>query len=270
MSWKWAAFLPHPPIIVPEIGRGKEDVARATIDGYETVVSRIAKSGSVDAVLILSPHQPYFPMNLMLNTASRYHGSFAAYGAPDVDFELEGARGELESLSAFIKSEAIPAAYGAADDLSSDQGSMVPLYFLGNELGGVPPAIFANPIGLPPDAAVELGLALAEFDDGREWGLIASGDLSHRLKHDGPNGYSPCGMIFDNAVVDSLRANDPSRLLALDGSVVEGAGECGAKSALVMLGLVLESSQGDPDAIDVVSYEGPFGVGYCTAVWVSE
>jgi len=42
---------------------------------------------------------------------------------------------------------------------------------------------------------------------------------------------------------------------------IESAGECGLRSALAFLGM----AEGEP--IRLFTYEGPFGVGYCTALW---
>jgi aromatic ring-opening dioxygenase LigB subunit len=143
---------------------------------------------------------------------------------------------------------------------------MVPLYFLKRAYGGLPPVVLASPIGLDAASAHELGQALAKFDDGCSWGLIASGDLSHRLKPGAPAGFSPNGERFDMAVVESVRKCDASAILSLPEGVVEDAGECGMRSALAMVGLV----SGLGGKIDVLSYEGPFGVGYCNALWVKE
>jgi aromatic ring-opening dioxygenase LigB subunit len=143
---------------------------------------------------------------------------------------------------------------------------MVPLYFLKKAYADLPPVLLASPIGLDAESSHELGKTLAAFDEGRSWGLLASGDLSHRLKPGAPAGFSPNGERFDMAVVESVRNCSAQAILSLSKSVVSDAGECGMRSVLSMLGLV--SSVGGK--IDLLSYEGPFGVGYCNALWVKE
>jgi aromatic ring-opening dioxygenase LigB subunit len=71
------------------------------------------------------------------------------------------------------------------------------------------------------------------------------------------------GEKFDKAVVESLEKSDPSPLMDMTLHAIEDAGECGMRSALAMLGLVSRFE----GAIDVLSYEGPYGVGYCNALW---
>jgi aromatic ring-opening dioxygenase LigB subunit len=148
-------------------------------------------------------------------------------------------------------------------DLSRDQGSSVPLHFFRKCYGDLPETILSSPIGLDRAMSVKLGEALASFDDGKKWGLLASGDLSHRLKPGAPAGFNPMGQKFDNAVVDALKTTDPGPILNLSPDSIEDAGECGMRSALAMLGFVPKLG----GRIEVLSYEGPFGVGYCNAVW---
>jgi len=96
----------------------------------------------------------------------------------------------------------------------------------------------------------------------RRIGLIASGDLSHYLKEDGPYGFHPDGPKFDKTLIDSLKKKDIKTILKLDEMFPE-AGECGLRSICFMLG-ILETS-GINYQPEVLSYEGPFGVGYLVA-----
>jgi hypothetical protein len=41
MSWSWAALTPHPPIIVPEVGGGRETDASATVAGIDELAKRL-------------------------------------------------------------------------------------------------------------------------------------------------------------------------------------------------------------------------------------
>jgi aromatic ring-opening dioxygenase LigB subunit len=219
--------------------------------------------GRPDRILLMSPHQPYSPGCLAINRARTVRGSFAAFGAPSVVFDLRTPQDSVDSLSKFLSVAGASVSAGESRDLTRDQGSMVPMYFLEDAYDGLPPIVLASPIGLSPSDAFGLGRALAGFDDGHSWGLLASGDLSHRLKPGAPAGFSPNGERFDGAIVESLKGCDASIILNLSDDVVCDAGECGMRSVLAMLGLVSELG----GKIDVLSYEGPFGVGYCNAIW---
>ena len=270
MPWVWAALMPHPPILVPEVGRGRENEARETLKGLELLAESL-RDRRPDALLVLSPHQPYAPGALFLNSAGRAAGPLAPFGAPSVTIGI-ACPGELRRAAADrLSALGTRIREGSRPDLTSDQGTLVPLYFLRRAWGrdgenppeSLPPALLASPIGLTPGEALSLGERLALLDDGLRWGLVASGDLSHRLTPDAPAGYSPEGRVFDAAVLEALRSADAGPLLSLSPETLEAAGECGLRSIMTMLGLA-GAVRG---AIRVFSYEGPFGVGYCSALW---
>lgn len=264
MSWDWAALMPHPPIIVPEVGRGRERKAAVTLSGVERLTGRLKRTARPDCLLFLSPHQPYSPGALFVNDAPRLTGSLAPFGARSVVFDVNTPVDALEELLSHFKSAGIPVRTGESVDLTEDQGSLVPLYYLNKIWGDLPPVIFASPTGLDPGVALRLGGTLAGMASAGRWSLLASGDLSHRLRVGSPAGYSPAGAEFDEAVVRALETGDPSILTTMPPAKIEDAGECGLRSVMVFLGLC--KALGAP--IEVLSYEGPFGVGYCNALWV--
>jgi AmmeMemoRadiSam system protein A len=87
--------------------------------------------------------------------------------------------------------------------------------------------------------------------------IIASGDLSHRLSDDGPYPYSPKGKVFDDNLITLLQKGDTYGIFTLDRNVTEEAGECGLRSLYILLGALNSEFSGE-----LLSYEGPFGVGY--------
>lgn len=270
MPWVWAALMPHPPILVPEVGLGRENEARETRKGLELLVESL-RDRKPDVLLVLSPHQPYAPGALFLNSAGRAAGTLAPFGAPSVTIGLACPRELRRAVAERLSALGTRIREGNHPDLTSDQGTLVPLYFLRrawgwdeeNLSGNLPPTLLASPIGLTPGEALFLGERLALLDDGLRWGLVASGDLSHRLTPDAPAGYSPEGRIFDAAVLEALKSADAGPLLSLSPETLEAAGECGLRSVMTMLGLAGAVC----GAIRVFSYEGPFGVGYCSALW---
>ncbi|MDR1471137.1 MAG: hypothetical protein LBS75_01315 [Synergistaceae bacterium] len=265
MSWIWGTLMPHPPIIVPDVGRGREREAAVTLDGLNELMKRLKGLAMPDRILLLSPHQSYALGAYAVNRSAMIRGSLLPFGAPSITFDVRTPLTDVDSLTNFLMSADVPVSLVESHDLTHDQGSLVPLYFIEGCYESLPGVILSNPIGLDRAAAFNLGRALAHFDDGKRWALLASGDLSHRLKPSAPAGYSPAGEKLDRTVIDSLSRGDPLTLLEMPIKAVEDAGECGLRSVLTLLGLV--SVLKGP--IDVLSYEGPFGVGYCNALWAN-
>ena len=268
MSWSWAALMPHPPILVPEVGQGREREAAVTLDGLERLDEKIS-GARPDLLLLLSPHQSYAMGAFFINQAQALTGSLASFGAGSIAFDLQVPQERLQKLAEHLAAKGALVRLGEAPDMTRDQGTLVPLYFLRKawdslDPAGLPPVVVASPIGLDTAAAFRLGEALASFEDGLNWALLASGDLSHRLIPGAPAGYSPVGKKFDEAIVEALSLADPQPLFDLSHSELEEAGECGLRSVMVLLGLCRALKA----PIEVLSYEGPFGVGYANALAV--
>lgn len=267
MPFIWAALMPHPPIIIPEVGKGREREASPTLSGAGRLcekLSAVSRSLLPDVILALSPHQPYTPGSLFINTAPAPRGSLARFGAPQVTIAATTPQDALAELKEALELAGIPASYGQMPDITQDHGSIVPLRILSRcfQDATPPPVITAGPSGLSPELALKLGETLAAMPGERRWALLASGDLSHRLKEDGPYGFNPAGPEFDRTVVSALEKGDPAPLARLSQEFCEKAGECGLRPVLTLLALTRAP-------LDVLSYEGPFGVGYCNALWLS-
>ena len=145
-----------------------------------------------------------------------------------------------------------------------DWGFNVPLFFLARDFKD---EIKTFLIGLEsPRFYFEEGKKLYQkLDRGPSsirFGLIASGDLSHCLKEDGPYGFNPDGPKFDKDLIEALKEKDIEKILKLD-DLYPDAGECGLRSFCFLLG-ILEESKIDYQP-ETLSYEGPFGVGYLVA-----
>jgi len=139
-------------------------------------------------------------------------------------------------------------------------GFEVPLYFLAKNFKGEIYQYLTGPE--EPKFYFEEGKKIYEKEITRlnsKVAIIASGDLSHYLKEDGPYGFNPQGPEFDKALIEALKKKDIKTILNLEGIFPE-AGDCGLRSFCFLLG-ILEAS-GINWQPEILSYEGPFGVGY--------
>jgi len=141
-----------------------------------------------------------------------------------------------------------------------DWGFNVPLYFLAKDFRG---EIERYLMGVDePEIYFEKGREIYNLkirDLKQKIALIASGDMSHCLKEDGPYGFHPDGPKYDKEFIELLKKKDIKRIFRLD-NLYPQAGECGLRSFCFLLG-ILEGS-GINWQPEILSYEGPFGVGY--------
>jgi len=261
-------ILPHPPIIVPEVGNGREIEAIRTVEA----VKRAAKEIALDdpsTIILSSPHAPCFRDYVYLTDSEELSGDLSAFGHPKVKIVFEN---NMELLSSII-TKATEAGIGAGSlnvenkkrfriDDRLDHGALVPLYFIDKELKGVKLVHISTPF-LPFDKLYEFGkcMAAAVSESDERVVYVASGDLSHRLTKNAPSGYSPKGREYDEYLVEKIRRGDTKGLLQTDEEFLESAGECGTRSIIMMLGALNDRKI----TTDVYSYEGPFGVGYLIA-----
>lgn len=257
----FGCVVPHPPLLVPDIGRGQEVAVSTTTKAMEKLTDKFTQQHP-ETVLIISPHGEYRADAMGMLTAESSTGDLSNWGARGPRHHFDN---DLEMVS-LIRQEA------EADDIAIksigekgynlDHGVMVPLHFLASGMRGVPlvPLTFS---WLPLETHFAFGKAIrrAAEQSKKRVALIASGDLSHRLIPGAPAGYDPLGKVFDKKLVDALSCLDTESILNLDRELIERAGECGLRSFVILLG-ALDGLQVKPEFL---SYEGPFGVGYLVA-----
>ena len=88
MSILASFMVPHPPLIVPQVGKGGEKQVLKTIASYERVADEIA-SLCPDTIVITSPHATMYADYFHISPGSRAKGSFAMFGASNVRFSEE-------------------------------------------------------------------------------------------------------------------------------------------------------------------------------------
>lgn len=242
---------PHPPLLVPEIGGAGRTAVAATTAAMQRLATLL---GPLDTVVVISPHTHGYSDTFTVKTAETLRGDFADFGCPTVGRELPCDLELTEALLRTAHDEAALQLDPVGDD-RLDHGILVPLMFL------TPRRLVALSVVSSYEAHKALGALVRRCADSvdREVLFLASGDLSHRLIPSAPAGFSPRGITFDTSVVELLERGDFDGLSRLDRGLVAEAGECGLRS-LIALGACLG---GDTHANpQVLSYEGPYGVGY--------
>ena len=193
-------------------------------------------------------------------------GTFGMFGAPQ-----EGARVQYDiplvrAICQLAERKNIPAGTLGEKNPALDHGTLIPLFFI-QKYNLNFKVVRVSISGLSDETHLLFGrcLAAAAAQLNRRVAVVASGDLSHKLKADGPYGFAAEGPEFDKIITESLASGDFYRLLSLDKSFCDKAGECGLRSFQIMAG-ALDGLSVHPDFL---SYQDNFGVGYavcCFAV----
>lgn len=262
MSILTGFMLPHPPLIIPDIGRGKEQEIQNTIDAYHKAAQELATLRP-ETILLLSPHQTMYADYFHISPGRSARGDFGQFGAKQVCMEVSYDTEFVTYLGGIAGSHNLHAGTLGERDKKLDHGTMVPLWFV-NQYYTEYRLVRIGLSGFPLTAHYRLGQCIREVAEmlGRKAVIIASGDLSHRLKEDGPYGYRKEGPQYDARIMDVMERGAFGELFSFSESFCETAAECGHRSFTIMAGAF------DRTSLDVerLSYEGPFGVGYgiCT------
>lgn len=263
-----AYVFPHPPVIIPEVGGGRENDADDTLKACRRAAQDISNE-KPSTIIVTTPHGPVFQDYIYMGESEKLTGNLADFGASDVCFEYLNNKDLAQSISKKARDRGIKAGglertvmkrHNIEDTL--DHGVMVPLYFVNRVLSGFK-LVRISISGYPNHKLYEFGMCIRDSvaDSSENVVFIASGDLSHRLSRSAPYGYSPEGSVFDSKVVESIRNMDAQSLVDMSPALCESAGECGLRSFIMMMG-ALDGYSADSN---VYSYEGPFGVGYVVA-----
>jgi AmmeMemoRadiSam system protein A/AmmeMemoRadiSam system protein B len=258
-SLVFAGIAPHPPIMVPEVGREAIADVRISIDAMAELTDRVVVSGA-ETVILISPHAPLESQAFVAYDGPQLYGDFGSFRAPTTAVQAELDDELLTEITRVAATENLVTLRIRGLDL--DHGTAVPLYFLQRN-GWQGRVVALGYSYLSNTDHLRFGQCIRRAIDktGRPVAFIASGDLSHRLKPSAPAGYNPEAHLFDEEIVDAIKSCVTSRIVDLDQELRRLAGECGYRSMLVALGV----AEGFAQSCELFSYEAPFGVGYLVA-----
>ena len=258
-----AVILPHPPLIIPAVGRGQERQVQSTIDAYRAAAKRVAE-WKPEVLIVSSPHTVMYADYFHISPGSGASGSMASFGAPQTRLEVRYDTELRQELIRQAEAAGLRAGTLGERNPSLDHGTFLPLWFL-QEAGITCPILRIGLSGFSPLQHYQLWRCTAKAVDtlGRRAVFVASGDLSHKLRDDGPYGYAPEGPVFDRRVTAAMESGDFLQFLTMDQALCDRAAECGLRSFQMMAG-ALDGLGVKPE---LLSYEGVTGVGYGVATF---
>jgi len=262
MSVLAAFMVPHPPMIVPDVGRGSETQIEETTRAYQKTAEEIAALRP-ETIVITSPHSVMYSDYFHISPGKGAKGSFAGFGAPQTAFEARYDEELVKEICRIADAREFPAGTLGERDKNLDHGTMVPLWFIEQKYRDFN-LVRIGLSGLPLTDHYRLGQMIrqAAEDLGRRTVLVASGDLSHKLQDYGPYGFAEEGPQYDQRIMDVCGRAAFGELFDFSESFCDRAAECGHRSFVIMAGAF--------DGLDVeatvLSHQDVTGVGYgiCT------
>lgn len=251
-----AYVSPHPPIILPEIGRGEEKNIQDTIDAMDRMGREIAEIRP-DTLVISSPHAPMYGDGFFIGGGEGARGDFAQFKAPEVRERIGYDQGLVQKIMDNFTQAPLASPESYSKDL--DHGTLIPIRFIHKYYRDFK-VVRIGLSGYDSHTHFKLGKAVQKSvgDLGRKAVFIASGDLSHVLKDDGPYGFKEEGLIFDKKIIEYLKNSDFESVLNFPKEISQPAAECGLKSFQILAGVL----DGLEPKGELYSYQGTFGVGY--------
>ena len=257
-----AYMVPHPPMIVPAVGKGSEKQIEATSEAYRQVAREIAALAP-ETIIISSPHAIMYRDYFHISPGKYAKGSFGSFRAPEVSFRETYDTELVQTIERMAEERDFPAGTRGQRDPALDHGTMVPLWFI-RQLYGDFKLVRIGLSGLPLEDHYALGRIIQRAVDetGRRAVYIGSGDLSHKLQKYGPYGFAEEGPEYDRRIMDVCGRGAFGELFDFDEDFCEKAAECGHRSFVILAGAL--------DGLEVeaacLSHEDITGVGYgiCT------
>lgn len=262
MSIVGAMMVPHPPIMLPEVGRGEEKKIEETTRSYEKA-ARLLADLKPETIVISSPHSVMYSDYFHISPGRGAKGDMSSFRAGEVSINVDYDNEFTDKLAREAMKIDFPAGVLGEKDPRLDHGTMIPLYYINRYYSGYK-IVRIGLSGLPLADHYRLGRLIQHISDelDRRVFFVGSGDLSHKLLKEGPYGFAPEGPKYDERIMDVMGRAAFDELFDFDESFCDKAAECGHRSFCIMAGAL----DGLDVSTDKLSHEGTFGVGYgvCT------
>ena len=251
-------MVPHPPLIVPAVGRGGEAEIQETTKAYLRVADEIACL-KPETIIITSPHSIMYADYFHISPGDGATGSFGRFGAHKVSFSETYDTELVEHICDLAAESDFPAGTMGERDRDLDHGTMVPLWFIEQKYRDFR-LVRIGLSGLPLTDHYAFGQLInkAVEQTGRRVVLVASGDLSHKLQDYGPYGFAPEGPEYDRRIMDVMGRAAFGELFDFDEKFCDRAAECGHRSFVIMAG----AFDGRAVKSEVLCHQDVTGVGY--------
>lgn len=263
------ALMPHPPLLIPQIGKNEISQVKNSQKAMQAIAQQIVRL-EPEVIVIISPHGPMFEDAITVMDGEVLRGNLADFGVSNT-YQVKNdqaltqeiiRQAQTEGLPVFLVNEAVKKRFRVKQEL--DYAAILPLHYL-QEAGYDERIVLLSPGFVSHETLLQAGISVRKAIEvlGRRAVIIASGDNSHALTADAPAGFHDEGHAFDQLLQQSIPDADWLALYTLEHSFLEKAAEDTLASMAILLGAFEQVKLNG----QVFSYEGPFGVGYTVAAF---
>jgi len=258
-------FMPHPPVLLSEIGGGDSQKVFKTYKACDEIGKEIAKK-KPKCIVLITPHGNVFSDAVVFLKGDFVEGDLWNFGAEDIKVKKKISKDLVDKLEEVFKESLIPnlpldkkTAIKYNCSYTIDHGALIPLYFVDKyyndyEILHITYGLLSSKDLYRAGMCIYKAIESLNLDSV----IIGSGDLSHALKDSGPYTYNKDGKIFDELFIKHMENGDFTSLMKMDNKIIENAKECGLRTAYILNGCMdLYKFKGE-----CLSYQDTFGVGY--------
>lgn len=254
----FATIVPHPPLLLPEVGKEKIEVAQKIIKALEKINKQLIEI-QPDLLLIISPHGTGFDDVFTLNLSEKYLVNFEKFGDLKTKLEFTGDLGVMYQIRESM--ESCPEEYPLTmvSEKKLDYGAGIPLYYLTKGLENFKIIPLTPAEGLGVEKHFNFGQELKQelIKSSKKIVIIASADLSHQ-----PNGQdNSLSEKFDEKVIKIIEDHSFPEIKNLEAENLKDIQQCGLKTIAILLGLLSETGCKPK----ILSYENSLEIGFLVA-----
>ena len=122
-------MVPHPPLIVPDVGRGQEILIKDTIKAYQEAAGMAAEL-KPDTIVVISPHAVMYADYFHVSPGKEARGDFGRFMAPQIGVEAGYDEAFVRELDRLCGDDGFPMGTEGEREKELDHGTLVPLYFI--------------------------------------------------------------------------------------------------------------------------------------------
>lgn len=258
----FAGFTPSSPLLLPSINAAKIHDVQPTLAAIEELAEELYATHP-ETVVVFAENTTMYHDTFSVDVADPYIAELTDFGDlgyrklyhPDFAF--------IDRLQRHLRQTEIPISLSTDNRLSVSVS--VPLELLAAHLPNLK-IVPVAPCELDPKSHFTLGTAFKHLilESDKRIAVVAAGDMAHTLSKTAPAGYHKDGKTFDERILTHLQEHNVTGLLQIPEALAQNAHNTAYRQLCMLMG-VLDGIHITPH---ILSYAGPFGVGYGVANFV--